>query len=103
MENTLDIWSKKGRMPKKTNLPKRAKIFQPIPPRNAVSNPRGNRGNMPFKRLPKAEYDSRREKGLCFNYNEKYTYEYKCARLFQITLAPENGGDSFLDDDDGEF
>lgn len=57
---------------------------------------------MPFKRLPKTEYDARREKGLCFNCNEKYTYAHKCARQFQIILVAEDGGDSFADDD-GEF
>lgn len=44
---------------------------------------------MPFKRLSRAEYNSRREKGLCFNCNEKYSFGHKCAKLFQIILRDD--------------
>lgn len=50
---------------------------------------------MPFKRLPKAEYNARREKVVCFNSNEKYTIGHKCTKLFQIVLAEV--GDEELD------
>ncbi|KAA0032314.1 transposon Tf2-1 polyprotein isoform X1 [Cucumis melo var. makuwa] len=45
-----------------------------------------------FRRLPDAEFQARKEKGLCFRCNEKYSADYKCKmkelrelRMFVVT------------------
>jgi len=41
-------------------------------------------GRLPFKRLSQAEMQSRREKGLCFNCDEKFSPGHRCKKLFLI-------------------
>lgn len=43
----------------------------------------------PFKRLASEEIASRRERGLCFSYDEKYHRGYRCASRVFLLLAEE--------------
>ncbi|KAA0033837.1 Ty3/gypsy retrotransposon protein [Cucumis melo var. makuwa] len=42
------------------------------------SSPNENRKEGTYKRLPDAEFQARKEKGLCFRCNEKYSTDHKC-------------------------
>ncbi|OIT08498.1 hypothetical protein A4A49_14467 [Nicotiana attenuata] len=61
----------------------------------AVSKPTASSSHLPkipFKRLSTTELQSRREKGLCYNCDEKYTPNHKCKALPQLLLL-ENSSD----------
>lgn len=45
---------------------------------------------MPLKRLSPKEVASRRERRLCFNYDEKFTRGHKCASRFFLLIADED-------------
>lgn len=45
----------------------------PFRPQNS-----GRVSNQPWKRLSEAEWKSKRDKGLCFRCDEKYTIGHKC-------------------------
>ncbi|TYJ98848.1 transposon Tf2-1 polyprotein isoform X1 [Cucumis melo var. makuwa] len=56
------------------------------------SAPNENRREGTYKRLPDAEFQARKEKGLCFRCNEKYSADHKCRlreqrelRMFVVT------------------
>ncbi|KAA0039461.1 Ty3/gypsy retrotransposon protein [Cucumis melo var. makuwa] len=60
------------------------------------SAPTENRREGTYKRLPDAEFQSRKEKGLCFRCNEKYSADHKCRlkeqrelRMFVVTEGRE--------------
>ena len=40
----------------------------------------------PTKRLPDAKFQARKEKGLCFRCNEKYSHDHKCKTREQREL-----------------
>ncbi|KAA0050169.1 Ty3/gypsy retrotransposon protein [Cucumis melo var. makuwa] len=55
-----------------------------------------NRREGTYKRLPDAEFQARKEKGLCFRCNEKYSADHKCRlkeqrelRMFVVTEGKE--------------
>ncbi|KAL0533794.1 hypothetical protein IC582_028065 [Cucumis melo] len=58
--------------------------------------PNENRREGTYKRLPDAEFQARKEKGLCFRCNEKYSANHKCRlkeqrelRMFVVTEGRE--------------
>ncbi|KAA0043666.1 Ty3/gypsy retrotransposon protein [Cucumis melo var. makuwa] len=60
------------------------------------SSPNENRREGSYKRLPDAEFQARKEKGLCFRCNEKYSADHKCKmkeqrelRMFVVTKDKE--------------
>ncbi|KAL0540685.1 hypothetical protein IC582_020695 [Cucumis melo] len=60
------------------------------------SAPTENRREGTYKRLPDAEFQARKEKGLCFRCNEKYSADHKCRlkeqrelRMFVVTEGRE--------------
>ncbi|KAA0054528.1 peroxidase 64 [Cucumis melo var. makuwa] len=60
------------------------------------SGPNENRREGSYKRLPDAEFQARKEKGLCFRCNEKYSADHKCKmkeqcelRMFVVTADKE--------------
>ncbi|KAL0533232.1 hypothetical protein IC582_030448 [Cucumis melo] len=60
------------------------------------SVPNENRREGSYKRLPDAEFQARKEKGLCFRCNEKYSADHKCRlkeqrelRMFVVTEGRE--------------
>ncbi|TYK23464.1 putative retroelement pol polyprotein [Cucumis melo var. makuwa] len=60
------------------------------------STPTENRREGTYKRLPDAEFQARKEKGLCFRCNEKYSADHKCRlkeqrelRMFVVTEGRE--------------
>ncbi|TYK19856.1 ty3-gypsy retrotransposon protein [Cucumis melo var. makuwa] len=60
------------------------------------SGPNENRREGTYKRLPDAEFQARKEKGLCFRCNEKYSADHKCKmkeqrelRMFVVTKGKE--------------
>ncbi|KAL0543107.1 hypothetical protein IC582_018194 [Cucumis melo] len=60
------------------------------------SAPNENRREGSYKRLPDAEFQARKEKGLCFRCNEKYSADHKCRlkeqrelRMFVVTEGRE--------------
>lgn len=87
MENTLEVWGKKGEMDPKTVTS--YTNVKPNPSYTTSHQTQQNHATTPIRKLPKAEYDARKEKGLCFTCNEKYTYGHKCSRLFQLLLSEE--------------
>lgn len=57
--------------------------------------PSHNRLPLPIKRLTPAELQERREKGLCFNCNEKFGPGHRCKKLFLIEGSwPEEESDN---------
>ena len=60
------------------------------------SGPNENRREGSYKRLSDAEFQARKEKGLCFRCNEKYSADHKCKmkeqcelRMFVVTADKE--------------
>lgn len=51
---------------------------------NTVTVPNQNYSPMTVKRLKPAELKERRDKGLCFNCDEKFSPGYRCKKLFFI-------------------
>ena len=49
----------------------------------------------PTKRLSDAKFQSRKEKGLCFRCNEKYSHDHKCKMKEQreLCMLVSNGGE----------
>ena len=41
-----------------------------------------------MKRLSDAEFQARKEKGLCFRCNEKYSHDHRCKNREQMELRP---------------
>lgn len=62
-------------------------------------------GMVPIKRLTLVEMQSRREKGLCYNWDEVYSFGYHCKmkQLFMLAMnSIDSVVDSILSDDAGE-
>lgn len=59
------------------------------------------RGEPPLKCLSNSEFRARLDKGLCFRYNDKYSYEHKCKvkENREVMLLIANGEE---DRDEGE-
>jgi hypothetical protein len=53
-------------------------------------------GSQPFKRLTTTEMTDRREKGSCFNCDEKFTPGYRCSRSFCIEVIYDDEVDDHL-------
>ena len=61
----------------------------------------------PTKRLSDAEFQSRKEKGLCFCCNEKYSHDHKCKtkeqrELCMLVVMAENEEYEIIEEDDTE-
>ena len=69
----------------------------PLGPRTLASSS----GGAPFKRLREAEWKAKREKGLCFRCDEKYTIIHRCKNLeLQVLMVhDEEMGGWGLDDE----
>ena len=99
MENTLEVWSRKCKFVQKPS-PSLNTVSAPY--KNSVASNTGisshiNQNNkesgIPIRRLSRAEYNARKEKGLCFTCNEKYTFGHKCAKTFQIMMEDSAEGE----------
>ena len=55
---------------------------------SSVAKPRSS--TIPFKRLTLTELALRREQGLCFNYDEKYSCGHKCASSLFLFVTEED-------------
>jgi hypothetical protein len=55
-----------------------------------------NRPHVPIKRLTPAELQARREKGLCYNCEEKFVTGHRCKRLFHLLIVDPTSEDSSL-------
>ena len=60
-----------------------------------TSVPSGTKGTdpkriLPIRKLSPTELQRRRQQGLCYNCDEKYTMGHKCKKLFFIELEEEN-------------
>ena len=54
----------------------------------------GSRSPMPIRRLSPVELKERRDKGLCYNCNEKFAHGHRCKKLFLIeAYTTEEHGD----------
>ncbi|KAL2466824.1 Eukaryotic aspartyl protease family protein [Abeliophyllum distichum] len=63
----------------------------------------GKPPNQPFKRLSKAELQIKREKGLCFRCDEKYTIGHRCKNKELQVLLVQEGGEWEVDErEEGE-
>ena len=51
----------------------------------------------PFRRLTPAELASRRERGLCFHCDEKFTRGHRCASRFFLLVADEDDPNALPD------
>ncbi|CAM9000452.1 unnamed protein product [Rhodiola kirilowii] len=74
-----------------TTRPTFNKPYQPTKPpyRPPSDTPRPNQNPLPFRRLTAAEIAARREKGLCFNCDEKFVPGHTCRPRFQCLLLEE--------------
>lgn len=62
-------------------------------PANSRSTTGENRSTLPTKRLSPAEMKERRDRGLCYNCNDKFSPGHRCKRLFVIEGVWPNGED----------
>lgn len=62
-------------------------------------SPVGKNGNSTFKRLSEAELQAKREKGLCFRCDEKYTIGHRCKnRELDVMLIHEEEGTAAVEE-----
>jgi hypothetical protein len=68
-------------------------LFRPTQPLPQPSTPQ--KTATPIKRLSPQELQARREKGLCYNCDDKYVQGHRCKRSFHILIAnPEHASTS---------
>ncbi|CAH9079725.1 unnamed protein product [Cuscuta europaea] len=74
LENTLEIWGRKEKIAQKNAVVHFAgsRVNGPENWKNSLNTGREN-SRPSVKKLTKEEYNARKEKGLCFTCNEKYT------------------------------
>ena len=59
-------------------------------PVTGMKTSEGGRPDFPVRKLTPAELQKRREQGLCFHYDERYTFNHKCKKLFWIEIEDGN-------------
>ena len=50
---------------------------------------KGNKGEVPVRQFTPAKLQKRREQGLCFHCDERYSFSYVCKKLFLIEIKEE--------------
>nr|GMD54293.1 Transposon Ty3-G Gag-Pol polyprotein [Ipomoea batatas] len=48
---------------------------------------------VPIRRMSAAEVQARREKGLCFYYDQKYSHGHRCRRSLHLLIAADDSGE----------
>ncbi|KAF9615490.1 hypothetical protein IFM89_023859 [Coptis chinensis] len=67
----------------------------------AIRDTASNGASIPVRRLSQAELQERCNKGLCYNYNEKFVPGHRCKKLFVIeSCYDEEDGDIIMNEDD---
>ncbi|CAM8940485.1 unnamed protein product [Rhodiola kirilowii] len=90
--NTMKSWHAKSYLPR--NYPS---FHGPSSSTSVVKALPSNQGTpLPIKRLSSAEMAARREKGLCYNCDEKYGPGHRCKPRFQCFLIEEDGHEEEL-------
>ena len=51
---------------------------------------RNNKLEFPIRRVTPVELQKRKEQGLCFHCDERYSFNHACRRLFWIEIEEEN-------------
>lgn len=104
MENTLEIWGKRSKFPYKPSPfhPKSASSALPSSIPSVSSGPlvykipRKDSLSPPFWRLSRAQIQEKREKGLCFTCDEKYSASHICKdKHLNIIIAEDDSVDHF--------
>ncbi|GJZ44771.1 ty3-gypsy retrotransposon protein [Tanacetum coccineum] len=84
-----------------TSMPSRTPLYQQNPPMpQLVSNPTPHPPTLPIKRLTPAQMAARREKGLCYNCDEKFVTGHRCRppQFLCMLVDTEDNGSSAMPD-----
>ncbi|GKE25659.1 hypothetical protein Tco_1441043, partial [Tanacetum coccineum] len=104
--NEDDMLGQSKRMKKRSSwlkdfLRSQPRLYSPYPPllptpsTQLTTLPKTTTSKLPFRRLTQSEMAERREKGLCYNCDKKYTSTRNCKSKFMLMVVP--------DDDQSEF